>query len=170
MKSTHVRMAVMLAVAIVGIGRGIQETKLHAVSVSEPVVAESHGPCALACWMGLGGSCPSDYHLAITTSVESARNAEWGTGPHNDYMCYAGSCDEMHGLDCTPLEELESLRASMASEDIVRTALLLRNTDRDIVLNVGRSAIQVLDCQSAVVAHLPISTRDLHRLQALLEN
>ena len=147
---------------------GERETPLEAVSISTPVVNVAAGPCALVCWMGFGGSCPTDHHLAVTTEVESARNVEWGTGPHNDYQCYPQSCEVKHGFDCDMIEGLEELRASLAAGDAEGTSILIRQSNARVVINRERSAVQALSCTGEVVAHLPVAARFADRVQGML--
>jgi hypothetical protein len=158
----------LFLLAIVAFPFGTSETPLRAVSVSESIAATTSDPCALACWMGSGGSCPTDYHIAILTEVESARNVEWGTGPHYDYQCYPQSCQAKHGFDCEFIEGLEDLRTSLVTVDAQRTSSLIRQGNDRVVLNLARSAIQALNCRGEVVAHMPVSSPFARRVQSLL--
>jgi hypothetical protein len=163
-------LAAVSLLAIVVFMLSTRETPLLAVSLSEPIAPTTAGPCALVCWMGLGGSCPTDYHLAITTENAEFRNVEWGTGPHNDYLCYPQSCEERHGFNCEPIPAgLEELRASLISDDAERTSMLIRQSNERIVLNLARSAVQAVGCANDVVAHMPVTPVFARRLQDLLQ-
>lgn len=164
------KLAVVLLLAIVAAVLATPEATVRAISVTEPIVATAAEPCALVCWMGLGGSCPTDYHMAQTTEVETARNVEWGTGPHNDYMCYPQDCETKHGFDCEPIPEgLEALRASLADGDARRASMLIRRNNERVVLNRARSAVQALSCTGEVIAHMPVSPAFAARVEVMLQ-
>ena len=163
------KLAAVLLLAIVVAVLGTPEATVRAISVAEPIVATAAEPCALVCWMGSGGSCPTDYHIALTTEVESARNVEWGTGPHNDYMCYPQDCETKHGFDCVIPEGLEALRASLVDGDANRASMLIRQNNERVVLNRARSALQALSCTGEVIAHMPISPVFAARVEVMLQ-
>jgi hypothetical protein len=113
-------------------------------------------PC-VACLEVVGGeSCPTDWHYAWDGDDEAwTRNG----GAHLDGLCRSGTCDTTHGPYCeatVPAHELRALQTAAASHDVSTVANALASYPKQITLNVTRSALQVIDCDSAVVLHAPL--------------
>ena len=154
MKTIRNGMVGLVTVAVVAIaGFSAPETRLHAAALSEPVIVTEGGECAVHC--GPFG-CPSGWHLAILT-MQSFLNSEWGSGPHYDFNCYPGTCDDEHP-ECDQIEgeELEVLRLALAGDDVLEAARFINQHSARVVMNLARSAVQVSSCRGEIVAHLPV--------------
>lgn len=101
---------------------------------------------------------PGEHDAWEGSPVNAMRNG----GVHLDPVCYPGTCDTKHGPMCGPPDfansEFEELRRRLARNDAAGAATLVLAHGREVVVNVERSAVQILDCTGGVVAHLPVST------------
>lgn len=93
-------------------------------------------------------------------------------GVHNSKPCFPGSCDTKHGPACPPREggghfamvDMEQLRGSIKAKDARAVKDLLADYAHSTALNVERSAVQVINCQGAVIAHFPVGQKLLHQV------
>jgi hypothetical protein len=101
--------------------------------------------------------------------MQSHLNSQWGSGPHYDFNCYEGTCDDEHEA-CTPeAEGLEQLRTALATADVVAAAAVIAEHEGTVAVNAARSAVQVSNCSGEVVAHLPISNAFARKVQTVLK-
>ncbi len=62
--------------------------------------------------------------------------------------------------------DIDQLRGSIKARDVRAVKNLLANHTHSTALNVERSAVQVLDCEGAVIAHFPVGQKLLDRVSA----
>jgi hypothetical protein len=109
--------------------------------------------------------CVGNQHNAYGGEIAG----EWARagGPHYDEPCYSGSCQTKHG-PCTLAsngtttfdEDLDVLRRALDSGDAAAVSMVLGGFAKNrVLLNASRGAVQVLNCNGAIAAHLPISTQ-----------
>lgn len=127
------------------------------VLAAPAALAASVPDACVSCLEVVGGeSCPADWHYAWDGDDEPwTRNG----GAHLDGLCRSGTCDTTHGPYCeltVPAHELRALQTAAASHDVAVIANALAAYPMQIALNVTRSALQVLDCESAVALHAPL--------------
>jgi hypothetical protein len=113
------------------------------------------GECDVRC--SHPGDCPSDWHDAWD---DEDPNAMRNGGAHIDYQCRSGTCDVKHGPLCGgdhfAATDLELLRGALAVNNVGRATSVLRTHGTQTLVNVERLAVQVVDCNGVVVAHLPV--------------
>lgn len=116
-------------------------------------------PCVVQCGSGSGVGCSQGWHTVWSSEVDQNASGE----PHSECKCC--SCSTAH--DCSSIEGLNEIQTaaglvravSMAVEvgDSSGLVASLARTTRNVTINRDRSAVQVLDCSGAVLAHLPVS-------------
>jgi hypothetical protein len=125
--------------------------------------------CTTACWDGVP-TCPDQKHYAWDNDI----NYYCGS-PHAQGYCATGSCDTKHGLapecDCPPEDaevlDVEPVRAAIMSGDASVVRQFLSSTRSwHPEINSERRALQLLDCKSRVVLHLPLSEHMIRELKA----
>jgi len=135
-------------------------TPAHDAS-ADIVLKLGESTCILSCeWCGgmaecNGGSCTSIDFGHVAPRVGDTN--EYGGGYH-DTTCFSGSCEEKH-------PECEyAVMAAAEAEDALRNhdaAQLAAVADRYTKgARIERGALQLLDCDGNVVAHIPLSMAD----------
>ena len=134
-----------------------------AEAVAMPMVG---APC-LFC---TDNTCPGNAHNAWDHEYP---NYTRRGGPHNSKPCFPGTCDSEHGPECFrggggpfAMVDMDQLRGSIEAKDVQAVTNLLANHTESTALNVERSAVQVMDCQGAVIAHFPVGQKLLDRVSA----
>lgn len=61
---------------------------------------------------------------------------------------------------------MDRLRGSIEAKDVQAVRDLLANHTQSTALNVERSAVQVLNCEGAVIAHFPVGQKLLDWVSA----
>ena len=96
-----------------------------------------------------------------------------GAGAHSlSNRCFDGSCSEKHPT-CQGFADasMEMLKASIRRNDALRIQGMMESrTDGLVAFNAERSAIQLVNCSGAVVAHFPVSdvlSQELRRMTLL---
>jgi len=121
--------------------------------------------------------CSGDEHHAYVGQSGLGPWARAG-GPHTVTVCRSGSCDTKHG-DCTLAQgssrtfgkDIEMVRGTIERGDPAAIAGILKQFPQRVVVNVERSAIQVLGCTGEVAAHIPLSNAlvaDISRQNSLV--
>ena len=94
-------------------------------------------------------------------------------GVHVSKPCFPLSCAVKHGPRCGrdgggmfAMVDMDRLRGSIEAKDVEAVKDLLANYAQSTALNVERSAVQVMDCEGAVIAHFPVGQRFLDRVSA----
>ncbi len=117
--------------------------------------------------------CPDGEHRAW--EAHAYPNYTRNGGVHLSKPCFPGSCDTLHGPACPPPEDgggnfamvdMEQLRGSIKAKDVHAVKDLLADYAHSTALNVERSAVQVINCQGAVIAHFPVGQKLLHQVSA----
>ncbi len=137
--------------------------------VAEAVAVPMGGPDCIFCDEA---ECPGNMHDAYEPQIADANYTRNG-GVHLDYECYPGTCDTLHGPKCSlggggtmTMVDIDRLRGSIKAKDGRAVKNLLANHTQSTALNVERSAVQVLDCEGAVIAHFPVGQKLLDRVSA----
>lgn len=95
-------------------------------------------------------------------------------GSHpRDNRCFEGTCWRKHGPACRAsaggtfaIVDMDRLRGSIESRDVQGVKNLLANYTQSTVLNIERSAVQVINCEGAFIAHFPVDPKLLDRVSA----
>ena len=94
-------------------------------------------------------------------------------GVHLSQPCFPLSCAVKHGPSCGRGEEetfamvdMDRLRGSIEAKDVQTVKDLLASHTQSTALHLERSAVQVIDCVGAVIAHFPVSQDLLDRVSA----
>lgn len=125
--------------------------------------------CGLVCYDGGAAGCPQGQHDAYVGD-ECALFPTHGGQPHpgdcnGAVECRSGTCGGSHACDGLAQADFEALRNAVAKLDAVGVWQAIRLHDERFVLNVARSAIQILACDSErVIAHLPVATEFMTNL------
>ena len=117
-------------------------------------------------------TCDPGYHEAWEAFVwpNYSRNG----GPHVSKRCFKGTCDSNHSPFCGfpdgggtfAMVDMDRLRGSIEAKDVQAVKDLLANHTQSTALNVERSAVQVMNCAGAVIAHFPVGQKLLDRVSA----
>ncbi len=119
------------------------------------VVVEPEPSCDTHC---REDQCGLGEHRAVGTDRKDEQNATRGDGWHD--KCDAGTCSDNHGPICgaggiqLAGAEFEELRRFLADNDATKAAAIVAKNRGSVEVNRARSAIQVLDCQGNLWAHL----------------
>ena len=62
--------------------------------------------------------------------------------------------------------DMDRLRGSIEQKNVQAVKDVLANHTLSTALNVERSAVQVMDCEGAVIAHFPVGQKLLDRVSA----
>lgn len=134
-----------------------------AASLALPFAGAALTPCDIDC-DDSELYCPSGKHDAWDTTPNFyywTRNGGVHAYPQD---CRDYSCGVRHGPYCPNPEavpmsgmDIENLRNAIQAEDGRRLAKILEKHSQELTLNVERSAVQLLDCNGAVVMHLPVA-------------
>jgi len=128
--------------------------------------------CTTNCWDG-APTCPSGKHAAWD---DEELNHECGV-PHaedeqGNILCASNSCALMHpivvGCDCESFQQLrpEPLRAAVVNDDVKGLLRIVSESAPHVEVNYSRNAVQIMDCEERVIAHLPLSTKVIEALTA----
>ncbi|MDE2764440.1 MAG: hypothetical protein OXK74_16930 [Gemmatimonadota bacterium] len=136
--------------------------------VAEAVAMSMVGPDCIFC--DDDEDCPDGQHEAWEAHMfpNFTRNG----GVHISKPCFPGSCWTKHGPACGPgggplrMVDMDRLRGSIEAKDVHAVKDLLANHTQSAALNVERSAVQVMDCEGAVIAHFPVDQKFLDRVSA----
>ena len=119
--------------------------------------------------------CPDGWHDAWET-IPRLRNYTRNGGVHPigppEEQCFPGTCDEKHGPACSDgggmfaMVDMDRLRGSIEQKNVQAVKDVLANHTLSTALNVERSAVQVMDCEGAVIAHFPVGQKLLDRVSA----
>lgn len=84
--------------------------------------------------------------------------------------CFTGFCDAKHGPPgCGGgflMADAEAFRSALLRDDVAGVRQLLAEFSEGATLNVERSAVQLVDCHGAVIAHMPVTERFLGAVSA----
>lgn len=116
--------------------------------------------------------CEGRQHRAWEPTVWP--NYSRNDGPHVSKPCFPGTCASEHSPYCGlpdgggkfAMVDMERLRGSIEAKDAQSVKDLLANHTESTALNVERSAVQVMDCEGAVIAHFPVGQKLLDRVSA----
>lgn len=154
---------VVLALSL-GLGIRSEETGigLAAVAMAAPIAADD----CVACEDGedpiSSHGCFEGEHDAWDTFPEDEEWTRNGGAHIGEPYCRSGSCDVKHGPACIQVgspsnETVEQLRVAVQADDAQSIAGIVRAHSGSISVNVRRSAVQIVDCNGAVLWHLPVS-------------
>lgn len=145
---------------------GAAEAVVEAVAMS---MVDSDGDC-ITCDRQ---DCRRRYHNARNPTPEDPANWSRNFGVHVSEPCFSGSCWQKHRPRCSSedgltvaMVDMEQLRGSIEAKDVKDVKDLLANHTESTALNVERSAVQVMDCGGAVIAHFPVGQEFLDRVSA----
>lgn len=105
--------------------------------------------------------CDQNEHVAVGVD-DSEANSQQNDGWHLTF-CATGSCAQKHGPLCGDTgtqfaaSDLGELTGALADLDTEGVRAVLAQHGSQVVVNVERSALQVVDCTGAVRAHLPVT-------------
>jgi hypothetical protein len=148
--------------AFVGFSMPIWEQDALAASLTLHTPFSASAECDIDCG-GSGTYCDADEHDAWDTTPAFYRWTRNGGVHAFPEDCRPGTCDTTHGPSCltgapVEYEHFDALRQSLLTGDVPALTDLVTSSAR-ITVNRKRSAIQVLNCQGAVVMHLPAAQR-----------
>ncbi|HSC07937.1 MAG TPA: hypothetical protein VLD59_14020 [Steroidobacteraceae bacterium] len=115
--------------------------------------------CTIQCGSGSGVNCSSGWHKTWGDPYEHSGSGE----PHSS--CEEGLCYVEH--PCSPGMEGDNPETLSTHVSAVREAIRVGDTNallalvdnsQSIAINRERSAVQILDCQGSVFAHVPVNT------------
>ena len=157
------RLAYLVALVVATAGLILDLPSASAAAVTSSAVLDDGEAGCLFCTNGEPIFCAPDEHHAYPGQSGLGTWARAG-GAHNGSPCKDGSCETKHGPcalakagGSTFETDLELVRSSIDSGDPAAVSRLLLRFAGRVVVNVERSAVQVLGCTGGVVAHLPIS-------------
>lgn len=164
-----VRNALVVAAVALAVGTASMSNPRSglAAAVSIPLVLDDTG-CDLQCMTGGAIDCPHGWHDAW--EVSSYPSAQRGQGAHNGQRCFSGTCDEKHpacgegGGDTFARVDHEGLRLSLATNNHRGASEVIAQHPKFLTVNVARSAVQVRNCVGDVVAHFPLESSAIARL------
>jgi hypothetical protein len=168
-------LAVLLVLPLIG---GVSSRTIHAQpeSVSTPLAPGVMASCELMCWEPFE-ACEEGEHDAFDSAMPSTWNAVRNGGAHvTQPLCRTGTCATHHGpLPCLIVElpgvdVLATIQKALISDDAPVIARLISAAPKRIVLNVSRSALQVVGCSGGIVAHMPVSADLMAKVGHILES
>ena len=160
------KFSVLVVGLLAGIGFTLQAPSTKAAEAVAISMVDA-GDCIFCSTYG----CPGGEHDAWETFLENfTRNG----GVHLDMECKSGTCWTMHGPACPDpdgggtfaMVDMDRLRGSIEAKDVQAVKDLLADHTQSTALNVERSAVQVMNCEGAVIAHFPVGQKLLDRVSA----
>lgn len=115
--------------------------------------------CDILCGEGSPVGCAADEHKTWSASAGESPNAQFEV--HS--TCKPDTCSYYH--TCAGFALISPADKATATGDVAALAALLSRESGAVALNADRRAVQVRDCDSKVIANLPVSSAMLAAMQ-----
>lgn len=149
--------AVVLASVVGGVGPSSDKV-LASASLASPVGARVMENC-LVCFEWY---CPSGWHDAFDWP-EFGEDRKRVGGAHMSGPCWENTCDDNHPAGCVNTEmtpvtdaDLEVLRTAIVARHTAAVSAMLLAHPKQLMLNVKRSAVQLVTCSGSIAMHMPV--------------
>jgi hypothetical protein len=129
------------AIALGGVGHGAQASDAE-------IAAAVAASCGLYC-----GACPGDKHYTHEGSSATGFS-------HTD--CFPGGCGQ-HGCEITRSTVRDGFDVFVSASPRQIQRAMDRHPE-SVRFDASRQAIQILDCQNQVIAHIPLSLQQASAL------